>query len=189
MEKIRTFIAVRLSSPVTKQAAVLIRKLKASGATVRWVESDQLHLTLKFLGDVLNTQIPALCNCISSIARNHSPLDIDCQTAGAFPAVERPRTVWLGFSESPELVALQKEIDEGMYEMGFAPDRRRYQPHVTIGRVRQGGRTQHDLSELLKQHADFKAGISRIDEVIVFASFLDKMGPSYDVLGRAPLSK
>src|SRR5262245_14607697 len=102
MSRLRTFIAVELAGSVLAKAAQLIKELQAAGADVSWVKAPQMHLTLKFLGDVADTETPDICRVVADAARRFEPFEIVCRGAGAFPDVRQPRTIWLGFSQGVE---------------------------------------------------------------------------------------
>jgi len=189
MEKIRTFIAVEISKNTRKRACDLVNRLQRSEANVRWVVAENMHLTMKFLGDVPNTETPQVCRSVMDAVSNFSSIEIQCVGAGAFPDSKRPRTVWLGVETGKnELTELQQSVEKSLKPLGFKPERRRFHPHLTIGRVRSGGPQQRELAKLIEENASFEAGTSIIREVLILASFLDKTGPTYDVLGRAPLN-
>lgn len=184
----RTFVAVEVNAEVRARAERLIGKLKAGQAKVNWTRPENLHLTLQFLGDTPDTKIPEVCRAVADAAGAAVPFSMTLKAAGAFPRPERPRTVWVGVEEgSDQLRALQADIEGRLLDLGFPRERRRYTPHLTIGRVREGGAAQAMLAELLQQHAKFAGGSTRVDQVLVMASFLDSDGPTYQVLGRANL--
>lgn len=189
MDAIRTFIAVDLSAATRSAARKLIEKLRPAGADVNWVEAKNMHLTLKFLGEVPSRDTPDVCKAVAEVAAQFEPLTVTCRGAGAFPDLDRPRTVWLGIEEGKEeLAALQAAVDDAMLDLGFPREHRSFHPHLTLGRVKQGGPALSELSRLLEKHAEFDAGESDIDEVIVFASFLDRHAPpTYRPMGRGRL--
>ena len=187
-QKIRTFVAVEIGSEVRNRAAELIAALSAAGADVKWVEPKNLHLTLKFLGDVDTGEIHQVCRAVQDAVADAAPFEFELRGAGAFPGAGRPRTVWLGVAQGEEeLVALNGRIEPPLEKLGFRREARRYQPHLTIGRVRRGGPGVRALGELLSQRSDFEAGRTAVAEVIVFSSQLDRSGPTYEPLARAPL--
>ena len=188
MSTTRTFIAIPLSATVRRKAEQLVTRLSASGAKVKWVAPQQIHITLKFLGEVPNEQTIDVCRAVAAAAEGTPPFDIECQGAGAFPSPERPRIVWGGVGAGSEtLVPLQAAIEEAMGGLGYPFEARRYVPHLTLGRVRGGGRELARLGELIRAEATTPLGESPVDEVLVMASYLERTGPSYEVLGRAPL--
>src|SRR3954470_20874294 len=96
MPRVRTFIAVEMSPRVIGRAGDLIDKLRVAAAEINWVRPQQMHLTLKFLGDVPDTEAPDICGVVSDVAADFEPFEITLRGLGAFPSVEHPRTLWIG---------------------------------------------------------------------------------------------
>lgn len=191
MQNIRTFIAFEVGNDVKARAADLIKRLKKAEADVRWVESQHMHITLKFLGDVPNVEVPDVCRHVAEAVADFEPFEIEFLSAGAFPEITRPKTLWIGVAPGEgfeRLEAMNNAIEQRLHdEMGFPRERRRFQPHLTIGRVNSQGEAQRLLGELVEQQANFDASIAEVDEVLIYASFLERSGPIYNVLGRAEL--
>ncbi len=188
MATIRTFVAVEMSSAVRSRAASLIERFRVAGAKVTWVAPQNMHLTLKFLGDVPDVDSPGVCQAVEEAVSGLASFEIVCRGAGAFPDARRPRTLWIGVDSGvDELVALHDAVDAALAPLGFARERRRFQPHLTIGRVRESGPKVAELGRLVEKHADFEAGLGAVDEVTVMASFLEKSGPKYEALVRTEL--
>lgn len=186
---LRTFIAVPVAPELEQRAGVLIGKLRAASAKVKWVEPSNLHWTMKFLGEVDLTESAQICNAVSDAVAPFEPFDIEAIGAGAFPSPDRPRTVWLGMGQgSEEMIALHDAIDRALEPLGFRSENRRFRPHITIGRVRQSsGAEIAELGRIVRENADFDGGLSSVFEVTVFASELERHGPSYTPLGHAAL--
>jgi 2'-5' RNA ligase len=190
MPRIRTFIAVELGPGVMKRAGDLIDKLRVADAEVNWVRPQQMHLTLKFLGNVPDTLTPDICRVVSQVASRFEPFEIICRGAGAFPDSQRAKTLWIGIEDgAEELRALQAAIDDAFKtELGYAKEPRGFHPHLTIGRVKHASpQGRSDLAQLIEKHHDFDADLAVIDEVVTFASFLDRKGPTHEALDRAEL--
>lgn len=188
MTRTRTFIAIDVPGIVRRRAADLIERLRADDVNVNWVAPANMHLTLKFLGDLTDVQLVDICRTVCATVAEFPPWDLLCQGAGAFPGATRPRTIWIGVRDGSEpFVELHAAIDDSLAELGFPKERRRFQPHMTIGRVRGGGPSQLRLGEAIARHADFSVGRVVADEVRVFGSQLSRGGPTYEVLARAPL--
>jgi 2'-5' RNA ligase len=186
--RIRTFIAVELSPNVKSRAAKLIDDLRGADADVNWVQAQQMHLTLKFLGDVPDTETPDVCRVVEKVAAAHEPFEIMFRGLGAFPNAQHPRTLWIALADGgQELKSLQAAIDEALKtELGYAKEQRGFHPHLTIGRVKHeppGG----ELERLIEQHAEFEADLAVVDEVVTFASFPGPKGPTHDAMSRAEL--
>jgi len=187
MHTIRTFIALEMSLGVESAAAKLIAQLKKTGAKVRWVEDEQLHLTLHFLGDVVNTELMSVCETVQDVAAKIEPFSIDVCGVGAFPRIEQPRAIWLGVDPegTEQLRNLHFQLRDALDALGVHTDTRKYRPHLTLGRGKQG--VPPEFIAALKNYADFHADTMFVDEITVYASFQEGNKPSYDVLGRAEL--
>lgn len=171
------------------RAGQLIGRLGSTSAKVKWVEPHNLHLTLKFLGDVDLLEIPELCQAVTDAVAELPPFEIEARGAGAFPDLRHPRTVWLGVGRgTEEMVQLHDIVEQSLAPLGFRQEQRRFRPHLTIGRVRGGGPGIAELAENLAEQADFAGGVSSVEEVVVLSSELSRTGPTYEVLATAPLN-
>jgi 2'-5' RNA ligase len=189
-DTVRTFIAVETSPPVRQRAVDLIRLLDAAGADVRWVERSHMHLTLKFLDDVPLREIPRISDAIQQVTSKIEPFDVAVRGAGAFPDVNRPKTVWIGVGDGVEpLGELFAAVEDAMAHLGFRKEPRRFEAHLTLGRTRGGGPAVAELGRLLQQASGFEAGSFRVTEVVLFSSLLTPKGPIYDALSRSKLGK
>jgi 2'-5' RNA ligase len=183
---IRTFIAVEISPEVRARAGQLMARLGESGAKVKWVEPHNLHLTLKFLGDVDARDLPAVCGVVAEAVRDVPAFEIEFLGAGAFPAAVRPRTLWLGVGRGSEgLIEVHERLERQLAGLGFRREGRRFQPHLTIGRVRS--EATGELGGRIAALGSFAGGVSCVDEVVVFSSELAREGPTYERMFQAPL--
>lgn len=188
MARTRTFIAVEVSDAVRDSTSELIEYLGQCDAKVRWVARENIHVTVKFLGDQPDKRLGDICSAAQRGARQVEPFHAQFHGVGAFPDVKRPRTLWIGVSGGrDEFRQLFTAIDDELGQVGIPKERRGFQPHLTFGRVRQSGPNQRELAGLLEEHAEFDAGGAIVTQAIVFASQLDRDGPMYTVLARAPL--
>lgn len=185
---LRTFVAVEINGPIRARAGELIAALAGTSADVKWVEPHNLHLTLKFLGDVHEREMVEVCRAVSQGAARVSPFELEVRGVGAFPNAARPRTVWLGASEgAQQMIALHDRIEEKLAELGYREEHRRFQTHVTIGRVRGAGLGIAELGERIQRQADALVGRMTVDKATVFSSTLTPQGPVYEVVGTARL--
>ncbi len=188
MAKTRTFIAIEAVDEVHARAVQVIDQLSSAAGDVKWVPPENLHWTIQFLGDVTDEVMATVCLLTSRIAARHEPFTLAAHGVGAFPKAERPRTLWLGAGEgSQALCSLQDELEEALCELGFRPEHRRYVPHLTLGRVGRHGHAGAALVDELAELKDFDGGTMAVDEVTVYGSELERGGPVYHVLARAPL--
>ncbi|MEN6451611.1 MAG: RNA 2',3'-cyclic phosphodiesterase [Thermoguttaceae bacterium] len=185
---LRTFVAVEITPAIRARTGELIAALAGTPADVKWVEPHNLHLTVKFLGEVHDRDILDVCRAVKRGTAGLEPFPLELRGAGAFPAAARPRTVWLGAGEgADQMVVLHDRIEANLAELGYREEHRRFQTHLTLGRVRGAGASIVDLGRLIQQQADFAAGQMTVDKVTIFSSTLTREGPIYDVVGTATL--
>lgn len=188
MAKIRTFIAVNLSSKIRKNASRLIDKMIATRAGYKWVAEENLHITLNFVGDVPENEVTDLCRDVSQRVTGAESFGLTVTGIGGFPSADEPRTIWLGITEGrQELAAINKTIDELLAEWRFPKDRQEFHPHVTLGRLQRGGRWNGALLELIDEDSEHHAGTCSVNEVVVYSSYLDKSGPTHTPMTRVKL--
>jgi len=187
MTLLHTFIAVEITPEIRSTALRLIERLRPAPVKVTWTRADNLHYTLKFLGDVVAEKTAAICRAVEDAVNPFTPFEIAAAGAGAFPSAGHPRTIWLGVSDGAEPMELVYQALERVLEpLGFPREHRKFTSHLTLGRVRGGSPSGfHELAELLKKHANFDAGAMLVDSVTVFSSTLGRDGPKYEVLSRA----
>jgi 2'-5' RNA ligase len=139
MEPIRAFIAIELPGQIKVALSQLQGNLRTSkNASVKWVNSEGIHLTLKFLGNVDEVEIPALNKALSEAVQGVAPFSLELGEPGAFPSSQAPRVVWVGVEgEMEPLLALHNNIDRVLAPLGFPPEKRAFSPHLTLGRVRE----------------------------------------------------
>ena len=140
MEKIRTFIAIELDESIKDGLTQLQAQFKdeAPPGSVRWVKPEGIHLTLKFLGDVPADQIGEISRALQEGCQGVAPFSLSCGGLGCFPDLKRPRVVWVGIQEETGTLAqLQKAIEENVSPLGYPPEKRKFSPHLTLGRVQK----------------------------------------------------
>ncbi len=190
MARLRTFIGVEATDEIRSAGQRLIRKMSQTAAGVRWVDAENIHLTLKFLGEVDEREIHQICRQAADAARVCAPFQIPCLAVGAFPSPHRPRTIWMGVNDHEgQLAQLHKSIETGLSELGIPAESRRFHGHLTLGRVRYNRRGSEDLTHIMAAEADVQFGVLPVDEVIVYSSQLSRSGPTYMALGRCPLGE
>jgi len=185
---VRTFAAVEINAAIRGAAEDLIQSLSSAGADVKWVEPHNMHLTLKFLGEVPSQQIPRICDSVAKATAKVEPFEFEVRGAGAFPNAARPRTLWLGAGAGEEaMITLHGHVEKALMKLGYRKEHRRFHPHLTIGRVRRGGPGVEQLGQLLSEQAELQAGTITVKHVVIFSSELNRTGPIYQALGRAKL--
>jgi 2'-5' RNA ligase len=189
MQTIRSFIAIPLSADVRRNAVRLIERLRQEGDGIKWVPTDNLHLTLKFLGEVDNTAVPAVCNVLHRVAGQCDPFELVFAGTGGFPDTERPRVLWAGIQDdSGSLCRIVGQLETDLAGLGFKPEPRDYRPHLTLGRTRSGSRrASADVVARIEAESKAPLGKLMVEKLQLVASFLDKSGPTYQVMDTIEL--
>jgi 2'-5' RNA ligase len=193
MSLLRAFIALELPARVCEAIQKQTDRLRQTLGNdfVRWVPTQNMHLTLKFLGDTSTSHLDFLKQMLLREAEAHPQFDLQIGGLGAFPTRRSPRLLWIGIHAPLNLASLQRSIESGMSRLGYKADERAFSPHLTLGRARQTA----SLSELQRIRAALDTiqlgsiEAARVDAVHLFKSDLRPDGSIYTKLFSAPLSK
>lgn len=189
MSRTRCFIGVEIGEEIRRKAAALQQKLASTGAQVKWVSPESMHITLLFLGEVDDRDLPAVCKAIEKCAKREPAFPMRVSGVGAFPTIRRPKVIWGGITDGvAPLRRLYESLEAKLLELNlFRREERGYTPHLTVGRVRgeDGGQTL--VPELTKLLA-WEGGRTQVSEVLLFSSEQTREGPEYSVLARCELT-
>lgn len=190
MTAIRAFIAIELNNATQKMLGNVIRQLKPlTGDIVRWVPEQNIHITLKFLGDTSPANLEILKKIISNEASRYAPIALKVTNLGAFPNLRRPRVIWAGIEAPPSLAAIQRSIDTETQRLGYATEERPFSPHLTLGRLSHNA-TPEDIRKigdlLVKNSIAINASFTA-NTVTLFRSDLQPSGAMYTPIHVAPL--
>lgn len=191
MNVIRAFIAISLSEEIYNNLDKVLIELKGrlSHAPLRWTPSKNIHLTIKFLGDVSTANLELLTKMLQSEAARHPSFEISVGDLGVFPSMRRPRVVWVGVKAPPELQSLQRGVESEMARLGYAHEERPFSPHLTLGRVSRNA-NPGDLRQIGEVLESFKVGYlgaACVQAVHLYRSDLQPGGSIYTCLFSAPL--
>jgi 2'-5' RNA ligase len=188
MSRVRTFIALDPGPAIRDRMIALQENLARTGAEVKWVEPENLHVTMLFLGEVDNRDLMPVCRAVEEVAREHQAFELSIEGAGCFPNMRRPRILWIGVGQGLlEVRALHDALEEPLLKLGcYRREERQFTPHVTLGRVR-GDTATAELTAAISKKQDYHAGVALIREVRVMSSDLAGKGPLYTVMSRASL--
>lgn len=186
MPGIRAFIAIDLSPELKQRLDEVLVQLRQrlAGTPIRWVSVTQMHVTLKFLGDVPPTGMEAIQAALSAQAAACPIFDLTVAGLGAFPNVRRARVLWTGVQAPPALISLQAGIDTATARLGYASEERAFSPHLTLGRVEReaGPQPLQRIQQLLETWHIASLGTVTIDKVRLYRSDLRPGGPIYTPL-------
>jgi 2'-5' RNA ligase len=184
---LRSFIAIELPETVKSAFVELQGELKKTGADIRWVKPENIHLTLKFLGNT-EESTDSIVDVIKGTCSRFEPVTLEIRGVGVFPNVKSPRVIWAGMNCNTALAEIRISIEEGLFSLGFERDSRKFSPHLTLGRFRssQGRRPLMDKIELLK---DKSYGMIHAETVVLMKSDLAPGGAQYTRLAEISLGK
>ena len=178
----RLFVAVPISPYVQALIAEIQSELAGQLLPFRWVDPSLTHITLKFLGDTNPRRIRDLAGKLDWAAGRTEALQLKTSVVGAFPNSRRPRVAWLGLEgDTLELEALADDVDEVAAELGYERERRRFRPHITVGRLRRGYDPPEEF-ELVARELVLPEQRLTIDRIQLFRSVLLPNGPEYAVI-------
>jgi 2'-5' RNA ligase len=187
---IRTFIAVSLSENIRAGLGAWLKPLVARrGLPVRWTAAENMHLTLKFLGDVEEKRLPVLRDALAQALASCAPFALRIAGFGAFPKIERARVLWVGCEIGEEGMAVQSAVEKACVALGFPKEDKPFRPHLTVGRVREGAGAGDyaAIAKLIRETPADGLGEMRVTEVRVYKSELLPGGAKYSVLYAMPL--
>jgi 2'-5' RNA ligase len=157
--------------------------------SVKWVRPEGIHLTLKFLGDTRRERLRAIEEGMRNAAESVERFQVELVGAGCFPSCRRPRVLWVGIGASETLLRLQQRIDAEMNRLGWAVERRPFNPHLTLGRVRRDAPPSEvrRIGEVVSSIEVGSLGVQQVTEVSLIRSILRRDGARYVKLFSAKL--
>jgi 2'-5' RNA ligase len=186
---VRAFLAIELTDPIRQRLAEAQENLRPAAEGVKWVAPEKIHLTLKFLGEIEEDAVPAITDAVAEVAGRIEPFHISVESVGAFPPRGKPRVIWAGIAEDTgRLADLQRQTEAALKSLGFKPEKRRWTPHATIGRVKKR-RGSRELRPALDERQDDRFGAQPVTEIVLFRSDLFPAGAVYTPLRRIPLGQ
>lgn len=193
MAIVRTFVAIHLSDALQDalRRTQAILRTSHGGSAGRYVSPENIHLTLKFLGDVDSSLLPAVYQSVAAVAARHEPFSLSLAGLGCFPNVKRPRVIWAGVATpGPQLTAMATDLDSALNRLGFARERRPFQAHLTLARIKRGA-DPAQAQELAQCAVAQRApdGVMKGSEIAVVRSDLRPEGPIYSDLFVARLGQ
>ena len=180
MAKIQTFIAVYASQKINSNVARLVERFGAFSREVKWVPEENLHLTLNFVGDIDDREVPEFCSDAEDFISKFEPFDLVLGGLGGFPSLEQPNSIWIGAEEGgDEMALISREITKFLRDWSLGKSRFDFAPHMTIGRVKKGSQCPTELATLLHRFRNHDAGSCYIDRVKICSSTFEGGRPQY----------
>ncbi len=187
----RVFIAIDINDQIRAGLGRLQKELSGKAgigkSDVKWVETDNIHLTLKFLGEIKDEQVVDVCKIVKDVAGRHSSFELAVESVGCFGG-KIARVVWVGLGEGCDrLLELQNDLEQQLASAGWPPEEREFTGHLTLCRARNPN-AGIKLAATIERYKNFKLGTIAADSVCVYQSQLTPSGPIYAVLGNYTLN-
>ena len=180
----RKFVAIELDKRIKESLSSLIQKIDMGDRNVRWVKPQGMHLTLKFLGDVSEDKIKKVESLLGNIAKDYSPFQLSLKGTGTFPPEARiPRVAWIGIEKNEALQKIQTRVENALHKIRFPKEKRRYHPHLTLGRIK-GPQNLGTVITTLNQYKEAEFGEMTVNRITLFKSTLKPTGAEYTILSE-----
>ncbi|MBL8154271.1 MAG: RNA 2',3'-cyclic phosphodiesterase [Anaerolineae bacterium] len=177
----RLFVAIDLPDPVKDDLTELCYGIRG----VRWVKREQLHLTLRFIGDVEDDLLDTLSDALGQVRA--APFSFQLQGVGQFPPRGAPRIIWTGVKAPPDLKRLHGQIESVLQPLGIDPEDRPFSPHITLARLKEAPASE-SLRQFFGRHVHFKSAPIPVSRFVLYSSLLAPEGPTYTVEGQFALT-
>lgn len=185
----RTFIAVELEKGLIETIdSFIFRTYREIGKNkISWVKKENLHITLKFLGEIEEKQVEVVKDVLKNVSQNVKEFTISIEGLGVFPKINFPRVIWLGIKNGEsELKSLANLIEEVLTKYNFPKEQKEFLAHLTIARVKQVKKI-NEIIDYIEKYKTQTFGISRISNITFFQSILKPEGPEYKILEKFKL--
>ena len=176
MTQFRGFIAIDINA--TSQILEFKKAIEGTGADVKLVEPENIHITLKFLGDVAENLVDSLDNAIKEAVRGIKPYPLLLRKTGVFPNQQYLKVIWIGIEDGQTTGIIAKKLDEELSKLGFPREAKQFTPHLTIGRVKTA-RQKQQLLQVIERYRDTLFGEYTVTSVLLKKSELTPKGPIY----------
>jgi len=186
----RAFIAIELPQQIKDCLSKLQSKLKSANADVKWVDPQNIHLTLKFLGEINDEQLTRISEALETVANGMQQFPVRLSVLGAFPKIDYPRVIWVGIDKGDSQIKdIAEELDKKIEKIGIPKEDKEFSSHITIGRLKSASNRTNLVQDLIS--LENKLGGENLEflvaKITLFKSTLVPLGPIYEVLKIANL--
>ncbi|MFN3740033.1 MAG: RNA 2',3'-cyclic phosphodiesterase [Thermodesulfovibrionales bacterium] len=178
----RCFVAIELNEEIKRELGSLIEQLRPLAPDLKWVRPENLHITLKFLGEVKEDKIDNIKKGLDEVTRPCKAFTIKIKGIGQFPQGRTPRVIWAGVEDSEGLLSLQKEVERSLSRLGFKEEEREFTGHITLARIKGLSGIQ-GLLDTLHNFKEKEFGIQDVKDIVLMKSELRPDGARYERLG------
>lgn len=185
---IRSFLAFELPSGIMGEVTRISKEIKKSGLNAGWVKPGNIHLTVIFLGNINEDDIPGIISAVDNTVIRYETFDISLGGLGLFPDFRRPRVIWLGLNgEIDRLSSLRDDLQRPLKSFGIKQEKRAFKPHLTLGRFRKSVKERGLLKETIEEYRHNSGPEGKLQELVMFKSELNPGGAVYTRIHSWPL--
>jgi len=183
---VRAFIAIDVDKTIRDEIQGFVKSINKCSTQVRWTEIHNIHLTIKFLGEITESKAFELKSVLGELIRQHQTFELIIKGTGCFPNLKTPKILWLGIERSEQLHKIHEQIEEICLSSGIGRQDKPFSPHITIARIKDN--VPQEFTERIMKEKHRQWGILSVTEVLLMKSLLKPEGPIYSIYGRFPLS-
>jgi 2'-5' RNA ligase len=183
---VRLFVALEIPTAVRENLAALIRELRAIAPQAKWVRAENLHVTLKFIGEVSDTKLEAIRTALGGV-RSNLPVTLEFRGLGFFPNEKHPRVFWAGIEASTSLKALAADIESAAEKLGIPQEKRPFSPHLTLARF-ESPKLTDPFRAAIAANVAREFGSLRTNQFHLIESKLKPAGAEYTTLQSFPFA-
>ncbi|MBX7077096.1 MAG: RNA 2',3'-cyclic phosphodiesterase [Methanobacteriaceae archaeon] len=187
MSGIRSFLAIEIEPDLKPLINNLIKEFKNTDANIKYVTADNMHLTLKFFGDVSEDKLNKIEKATNNVLKDFSQFNLRVEGMGTFPNSDHIKVIWVGIDNNSELELLEKKLDNEFNKLGFKKERN-YTSHLTIGRMKNA-KNKQKVQKIIQENNEVFIGEMTVDKLHLKKSTLTSNGPIYEDLKVFPLKK
>ncbi len=186
--KVRSFLAFELPLEIKDIISRVSHEMRRSHLDIRWVKVENIHLTVVFIGNISTDHLGDMGAAVKKVCQTYEPFSISLKGAGVFAGRRNPRVLWIGLNGDLERMSYFRDaLQEQLKPYGVEEEKRRFNPHLTLGRFRKGAKSSAHLAELLSGYEDLASPMCTLHELILFKSDLRPSGAVYTNLDSWPL--
>jgi 2'-5' RNA ligase len=186
--KVRSFLAFELPVEIKDIVSRVSNEMRRSPLDVRWIKVDNIHLTVIFIGNISADRLEDMAAAVKKVCHAYGPFNISLKSAGVFSSIRNPRVLWIGLNGDLERMSYFRDaLQEQLKLFGVKEEKRRFNPHLTLGRFRKCVRSSAHLDEVLSRYKDLTSPVCALHELVLFKSDLKPSGAVYTNLDSWPL--
>jgi len=187
--EIRSFLAFEMPVKIREIVSRTLKEMKRLPLDVRWVRAEHIHITVVFMGNIFEDDIMPISNAVSKTCKRYGPFKVSLTGYGIFGSLRNPRVLWIGLDgDLARMSYFRNSLQKGLKPFGTKQEKRRFKPHLTLGRFRKGTGSVVDMDDLLSEYQNISSPTCAVEELILFRSELSPGGAVYSRLKTWPLA-